>query len=75
MLKALQKALMDSGINAEVEKTFYGYEIVVDGDWKHDHLAAKMVVKEVLGDRAVIQTVRIEDSDSDCYEATYEVIA
>ena len=79
-------ALMDKVENALRDKNVFGYvyrgfddfdhEVMkIDinwGDWKHDHLRAKWVVRDVLGLNVRRWDENVTDSDgSDCYSATH----
>lgn len=46
------------------------FEVDIDGDWKHDHLAADHFLFQELG-LSCIDTREIGDSDSDWYEAVH----
>ena len=46
------------------------FEVDIDGDWKHDHLAADHLLFQELG-LSCIDTREIGDSDSDWYEAVH----
>ena len=44
--------------------------IIDDGDWKHDHLALKIVMKEA-GFNFVDRHIPDEEEDDDCFSAVY----
>ena len=58
----------------DIYQTSEGFIVDVDGDWKHDHLYANVLLKKFLDDnniKAVIDTIPVEESDDDFYDDSY----
>ena len=58
----------------DIYQTSEGFIVDIDGDWKHDHLYANVLLKKFLDDnniKAVIDTIPVEDSDNDSYDDSY----
>ena len=75
LAEKVDKVLRDGGVFAEVcpctDKT--DVEVLIHwGDWKHDHLRADWLIKEIGG--TLFKTYVTEDNGSDCYSAVHKYI-
>ncbi len=77
LYRRIYNIIRDNHINAEIIDTDdsddYGFaEISIDGDWKHDHLRLKYLLEQEF-DTVIWREINTYPSDSDSYEAEYQI--
>ena len=73
----IEKLLRDNRVYADCYPYMDLPVAVVDihwGDWKHDHLRAKWLIKENMKDMLFLNEVVTEEDGSDCYSAEHRYI-
>ena len=77
LYRRIYNIIRGNHINAEIIDTDdnddYGFaKISIDGDWKHDHLRLKYLLEQAF-DTVIWREINTYPSDSDSYEAEYQV--
>lgn len=77
LYRRIYNIIRDNHINADILDTDdsddYGFaKISIDGDWKHDHLRLKYLLEKAF-DTVIWRQTKTYPSDSDFYEAEYQV--
>ena len=75
-IEKVEKLLAENNIPSEVDQfsTLPALTVHIDwGDWKHEHLATRLLLTEELG-LAYIRSETTEEDGTDCYSATHYFI-
>ena len=67
----IYKLLRENQLWAECEPCEFGVRVSIEGDWKHDHLRAKLIIQEAGYD--YYDEVVTEDTGCDWYSADHYI--